>query len=234
MSAFRDLASPAPRVEAATADEVDTSGSLTVEAATPSGSVRVEPAPRVEPAALYDDPKKFAPPIPRAEASHLSVASLRGSGADFEGEAAVIKGPVQKNFFKRALPFLFDERDFVSYGEVARFVFVKGNCIFVYGQETDTSPLYLIEMQEVTVVQEDPRKPDKNSYTVSPRVNTNEGRESLVTLLLKDRVKGKLAYQISFDTSKDKGMAKRFLDVVSVNSKRYGSEVVTASVVTKK
>jgi hypothetical protein len=89
-------------------------------------------------------------------------------------------------------------------------------------------------MHEVMVVQEDPRRPDKTSYTVSPRINTNEATENVVTFLLKDRVKGKLAYQISFDTTKDKGMAKRFQDVVSVNSKRYGSEVVTASVVTKK
>jgi hypothetical protein len=91
MSAFQDLAAPAPKVEAAKADTVETSGSLTVEAATPSESVRVEPARRVEPATLYDDPKhSIAPPIPRTEASHLSVASLRGSGADFESEVSII------------------------------------------------------------------------------------------------------------------------------------------------
>ena len=122
----------------------------------------------------------------------------------------------------------------MSYGEVARFVFVKGNCIFVYGQETDMSPLYLIELHQVTLVQEDPKKPHKYSFTVSPRVNTNEARENMVTILLKDRTSGKLAYQISFDTTKDRGMAKRFLDVVSVNTKRYGSEVVTAAVVKNK
>lgn len=49
----------------------------------------------------------------------MSVAALRGeSGADFEGNAAVLRGAPKKNILKRALPLFFDERDFVSYGEV--------------------------------------------------------------------------------------------------------------------
>ena len=83
-------------------------------------------------------------------------------------------------------------------------------------------------------MKEDPKNPDKNSYTVSPRVNTNEVRENMVTILLKDRKKGKISYQISFDTTKDKSLPKRFLDVFIMNSKRYGSEDVAASVVKKK
>ena len=78
----------------------------------------------------------------------------------------MIKGAVERNFLRRALPLFFDERDFVSFGEVARFVFVKGNCIFVYGQETDPNPLYAIPLETVKIVLEDPKKPDKHSFTV--------------------------------------------------------------------
>ena len=89
MSAFQDLAAPAPRVEAAEADAVESSGPLRVSAAVPSDSVQVEPAQRVEAATLYDDPKTLAPPIARSEASHLSAASLRQSGSDFESEVSI-------------------------------------------------------------------------------------------------------------------------------------------------
>ena len=86
MSAYQDLASPAPQVETAIADAAKSSGSLRVDAAAPSEAVKVEPAKRVEPAVLVDNPKKFAPALTRTEASHLSVAALRRSGADFESE----------------------------------------------------------------------------------------------------------------------------------------------------
>jgi hypothetical protein len=129
---------------------------------------------------------------------------------------------------------LYEERDFIAMGEVSRFVFVKGNCIFVYGQQTDPSPLYAIQLETVIAMKEDPNKPDKHSYTISPRVNTNEARENLVTILLKDRKTGKQAYQVTFDTTDDKSVAKRFLDVLSQNTKHYGGEVVTASVIRAK
>jgi hypothetical protein len=141
---------------------------------------------------------------------------------------------VEKNFLKRWLPLLYEERDFIAMGEVNRFVFVKGNCIFVYGQQTDPSPLYVIQLETVIAMKEDANKPDKYSYTISPRVNTNEARENLVTILLKDRKTGKQAYQVTFDTTDDKSVAKRFLDVLSQNTKHYGGEVVTASVIRAK
>jgi hypothetical protein len=135
---------------------------------------------------------------------------------------------------RRWLPFIYDERDFVAFGEVSRFVFVKGNCIFVYGEETDPSPLYAIQLESVVAMQEDARKPEEDSFTVSPRVDTNEARKNLVTVLLKDRTTRKQKYQITFDTSHDKSVAKRFVDVLSVNGKHYGAEVVIASVVQPK
>ena len=50
----------------------------------------------------------------------MSVAALRGdSGADFEGNAAVLRGAPKKDILKRFLPLFFDERDFVAYGEVS-------------------------------------------------------------------------------------------------------------------
>lgn len=149
-------------------------------------------------------------------------------------KAGVVKGGVQKNFLRKCFPFLFDERDFISMGEVLRYVFVKANCIFVYGQETDPSPLYAIQLETVRAIEEDPKNPDNNSFTISPRIKTNETGESLVTILLKDRKSGKQAYQFTFDTTSDKSVGKRFLDVINFNLKQYGSEIVTASVVRAK
>lgn len=52
-------------------------------------------------------------------------------------KAAVLRGAPAKNILQKCLPCIFDERDFVAMGEVSRYVFIKGNVIFVYGQETD-------------------------------------------------------------------------------------------------
>jgi hypothetical protein len=87
MSAFGDLASPAPRVGAATAERAPESGGVRVEPALPCEEANVEPARHVEPAVTVDDPKQFAPKqaLKKAEISHLSVTALRASGSDFEG-----------------------------------------------------------------------------------------------------------------------------------------------------
>lgn len=86
MSAFNDLAAPAPEVEAATAERAESSGPLTVEPAIPSEDAIVEPAKSVEPAETFDDPKKFGPAFTKEAASALSVAALRQTGADFESQ----------------------------------------------------------------------------------------------------------------------------------------------------
>jgi hypothetical protein len=88
MSAFQDLASTAPKVESAKAERACETESLRVDPAKPSEDVRVEPAARVGAAVTYDDPKEFAPPMTKAEASHLSVAALRGSGPGFESKVS--------------------------------------------------------------------------------------------------------------------------------------------------
>jgi hypothetical protein len=88
MSAFRELASPAPTVGSAEAEKIHPSAPFRVEAALPSEDTTVEAARKVGPAVMYDNPKAFAPPITKVEASHLSVAALRGSGADFESKVS--------------------------------------------------------------------------------------------------------------------------------------------------
>lgn len=122
-------------------------------------------------------------------------------------------------------------RDFVSFGEVLRFIFVKSNCIFIYTDETAAFPLYAIQISEVTAEREDPKRPDKNSFTVSPQANTNEAAANLVTFLLRDKVTKKIAYQVTFDTTHDKTLGKVFMDIFQRNAKKYGDEVITASVV---
>jgi hypothetical protein len=88
MSAFQELASPAPTVGAAEAERAQSSEPLRVEPALPSEDTTVGAAQKVGPAVTYDKTKSFAPPITKEEASHLSVAALRGSGADFESKVS--------------------------------------------------------------------------------------------------------------------------------------------------
>lgn len=85
MSAFSNLATPAPKVEAPTVERLTgDSERIQVEPAQPSGSAFVTPAANVEPAVTVDDPKKFAPKLEDEVVSHLSVAALREYGSDFE------------------------------------------------------------------------------------------------------------------------------------------------------
>ena len=76
--------------------------------------------------------------------SPLSVAILLrgGTGAGFDGYAGVLRGAPHKNFQKRFLPCTYDERYFISHGEVLKYVLLKGSSCFVYGDLTDPSPNY--------------------------------------------------------------------------------------------
>mmetsp|Transcript_25099 Transcript_25099/g.58821 ORF Transcript_25099/g.58821 Transcript_25099/m.58821 type:complete len:239 (+) Transcript_25099:90-806(+) len=232
---YQGLAQPAPTVDEAKALAPRESKAVIVEAAKDEveETHTVEAAPVVS-EAVVGDYQKFAPGIAPPQASALSVEELRKKGADFESEAGVIKGGVKKDILKRLLPFFFDERDFLSYGEIRRYVFVRGNFIFVYGGKSDPRPLYAIELPNYRAVIEDPAKPDKYSYTVSPQAGTNLPPSYLTTVLLKDKHTGKQSYQITFDTQNDKSVMKRFMDVFRVNAKHYAGEIVTASVIHKK
>jgi len=109
-------------------------------------------------------------------------------------------------------------------------MFVKNNYILVYTEEFAPFPLYAIQISDLTAEQEDPKKPDKSSFTVSPQANTNEAAANLVTFLLRDKLTKKIAYQVTFDTTNDKSLGKVFIDVFRRNAKQYGDEVITASV----
>lgn len=88
MSAFQNYATPAPAVEAVKVERAAASEEWKVDPATPSEDATVDAAKGEEPAVTYDDPKKFAPPMTQEEASHLSVATLRGSGTEFESKVS--------------------------------------------------------------------------------------------------------------------------------------------------
>ena len=125
----------------------------------------------------------------------------------FESPAAVVIGPVEKSMCQKSMPCLFNERSFLSYGEVKRFILLTGQgIIFVYADVTAPSPLYtipLLDPLDLVPEVDDRDHPDFYSHTISPEANTglpfdNESKHSLDTVLLKDD-NGKIAFQFSFD-----------------------------------
>ena len=104
----------------------------------------------------------------------------------------------------------------------------------MYAEKTDPAPLYAIPLETVQGILEDPKNPDKHIVTISPTSNSNQAKANLATVLLKERDTGKQLYQFTFDTTSDKSIPKRFLDIVNSKSKSSGGQVVTASIVTAK
>ena len=187
----------------------------------------------VEPAVPYDRAQEFAPPSVaqhlHKEPLRLSVAALRGqSGSSFESYAAILRGAPRKNVLQKWLP-VFYERDVCSFGETKKFCLIKGSNCFVFHEDTDLLPLYVILLDDIYPIQEDSNKPDKGSIIVSPMPGTNKPRQEMKTILLKYRKDGSQADQFTFDTSTDASLAKRFIDAVEMASKKGGP--VTASVV---
>jgi len=227
-----NLAPPAPKVEPAVADPPDDAGPAVAALVKQSTPPRVSAAKAVEPADVAAN-ENLKPPmnVGPNEPPSLSVPALRGqTGADLEGYVAVLRGAPQKNFLQILLPCIYNERDFVAYGEVKKFVLIKGSSCFVYGDEHDGSPLYAIPLNEFDAVQEDPNRLDPASVTISPRPGDHKPRKGFVTVLLKNRKDGSQAYQLTFDTNSDPGIVKRFLDIVE-NARSKKSGPVTASVV---
>ena len=89
MSEMDHLAAPAPEVEEAKADRATPSAPLTVTPVAACEDATVEAVKAVEPAVTVDDPKLFAPPMTKEEASHLSVKALRRSGIEFEAKVGI-------------------------------------------------------------------------------------------------------------------------------------------------
>lgn len=188
----------------------------------------VEAATKTEAAVMVDDPRKFAPTKQLNEkhrdgSKEISVKKLQegGSGVSFEGEAGVSTGMkitgVRKCtlFLSKFLPSIYDQRDFVSYGEIVRYVAVKDHVLFVYAEKTSPNYLYTVPLGTLKAMKEDPNKPHKRSVTVSPGFGSGLNRQdgSIETVVLVDAL-GKLAYQISFDVKVNKNIADNFVAAV--------------------
>lgn len=216
-----NLAEPAIPVAPATADAAPVISEGFAEPAEEAQETNATAAPIVEPAELYSDARKFAPVDQLDESYTKNIVTITPKelkiGATFAGTAAISRG-VQMTCARKCLPFLFDPRDFVSYGEAARYVIVKDNNCFVFTEETSTNPLYNIPLGSLQPMKEDPKKPHKSSITISPSVNTNLPGANCETILLLDAM-GELAYQFTFLISKDKDLATRFiLAVQNINA----------------
>jgi len=173
----------------------------------------VAPAPKVDVAELYNDARKFAPvdqlDEPHVKSTTIKPEKLIATGARFAATAAVSRG-TKASVVKTVLPFLFEPRDFVSFGEVARYVVVKDCTVFIYGEKTDLNPLYTIPLVTLTAKKENPKKLHKYSVTISPSINTNKAKAEFETVLLLD-AKKKLECQFTFDVSEDKELANNFI-----------------------
>ena len=225
-----EVPTPAPKVEAATAEAVRPKAAPKVEEAVassvtnaerPEHSSYVSATPPPDPslsadanqAATEENEKKQ-----HTDNSKPSVEALRATGKVlFEGYAAVIIGSVHKNLCEKAFRCIYDERSFLSYGEVKRYiVLMKGsNTIFVYADADMPSPMYTIPLDNLQLEHEDPQNPHFYSHTISPEANAgmlglgepfsnNKSKASLDTVLFIDD-NGKIAYQLAFDNSEEGG-----------------------------
>jgi hypothetical protein len=243
-----NLAPPAPRASAVIAGQATPSSEPAVaDRVQQSPPVQAQPMEPADPCIPYDDPANFksttvhlvtkdgnvmATTKNSGITTLLSVSSLRGqTGATFESYAAILRGAPEKNILKVCLPCIYDERDFVAFGEVKKYCVIKGSTCFIFLEDTDLAPLYAIPIDEVYAVQEDPNHPDPASITVSPVPGTNKPRKTVVTIMLKYKRDDSQAYQFTFDTEQDVSLAKRFLDAVEMgNTSKSGGGVATASI----
>lgn len=222
-----NLASPAPQVEPAHAEDQEHTESARAEAAPETEAAHAPPAQLVGPASTYDDPLLHAPSsVQQPKVTHcpLSVKNLRPNSL-FESYVAIVPGAPPKNFLKRYLPWFFDERDFVSFGEIKKYCLVTSDTIYVYNEESDPSPLYTIYLLDDNVHQqvvvEDPKHLHTYSVTVNPLPETNQSPPYMVTLLLLQTTKNnkkqqqKVAHQLTFDTSQDAQLAMRCFEALS-------------------
>ena len=217
-------ADPAEEVDPAIADVPERVDAATADSARAEEYVEADAPLPVDPAVTAE------PPASRPEkgaSNALSVESLRKS-CDFCSYAAVLQGPPNKDCLKRWFPRCFDERDFVAYGEIKKYCLVQNTSCFIFLEDTSEEPLYAVDLTKFKPFQEDPNDPDPLSVTISPVPNTNRPRPEMVTILLKDKKNGSQAYQFTFDTQNDAGLAKRFLDVVS---RACHQQVVEAQVI---
>ena len=144
------------------------------------------------------------------------------TGIGFEGTAGVCKGMTVTGarkctlFLSRFLPSIYDQRDFVSFGEITRYVAVKDDVLFVYGEKNDPTYIYSVPLGTLRAVKEDPSNPHKRSVSVSPGYGTGVSRQdkNIENVILMD-AEGELVYQVSLNCKNDKEIADRFIAAVT-------------------
>lgn len=215
---YEEYATPAPKVGAAIASPANNEAPAVVDDAVESEAIVADPANRVEPATEYDHVAN-GPRSKPIQYTSVSAPKLREQGVDFESYAGIFNGASPKNILQILLPCIYDERDFVSYSEVKRYVMIQKQACFIFNEDHDPSPQFAIALDEVYAVEEDPDHLDPGSATVSPLPVTNKSPQHLKTILFKYKLNNKQAYQFTFNTENDPSLAKRFLEIVQRASK---------------
>lgn len=158
----------------------------------------------------------------RDESLDVPIRKLRSQGILFEGPAAVTSGMITTNyrkfqiFLSKCLPYgkyLYDERDFVSYGELLRYIVVKDDSLLVYTEESASNPVYTIPIDSLHPVKERRDKPHPRSLTISPMTNSNMQAVDLQTVLLLD-ARNRLVQQLTFHCKNHPDMADDFVRAI--------------------
>lgn len=182
------LASPAPKVEAATASAAPKEESVRyaaeippeVEPATANPAIPVK-APKAEPATNVDDEEENnALDVDNDDNQTHSSTSLHSLHASkliktsaYSGYVGVYAMSTKKKKYpwilRQALLLVNDDRIFLSYGEVKRFLIVHGNTCYVYLEETSQKPLYIINLRNYkSMLENDNNHLNPNCAIVSP------------------------------------------------------------------
>ncbi len=73
-------------------------------------------------------------------------------------------------------------------------------------------------MEGLTLTKENPKKPSKDSVTVSPAGNKNTTSPFFETVLLRNKKK-KLLFQFTFDVEKDTNLTSKFISAFEMTCK---------------
>lgn len=152
----------------------------------------------------------------------LSLSALRSQRLLFEGPAAISRGMQTTTYRKfqivlsKCIPYgkyLYDEKDYVSYGELLRYIAVIDGTLLVYTEETATHPLYSVPIDSLNAVKERREKSHPKSVIVSPMANTNMQPIDLQTVLLVD-ARNDLILQCTFDCKRNFEIVDRFVRAI--------------------
>lgn len=224
------MVEPAPKVEAVNASAATPCAAPgDVDPATASAVDPTFAGPRLTERGSFMESAVKTTAVAADQSQNLSVEALRATQrVVFEAHAGIIIGPDKKSLCQRLIPILFDERSFLSYGEIKRYIVIMDNNIFAYTDATDPSPLYTIPLLDLVPKREDPKHPDFYSHTISPEANTglpyaNTSKATLDHAFLRDR-NGNIAFQFAFDKN----------EVGDDASEKFITAVISSNGVTKK